>query len=151
MVELKNLFPITKNDRLKKYEARNEAVQIDIYLPYFSDLGLPVEEIIKEVAKIETFVLPTPEMLLILKQFTYSQRYLFAKGQKDMLDIISLLSKTTIDWKKYKNLLTKFKIEIYSHKLQEIIKSNTHILQLDLNQHAYSRMKKGILKQLVVK
>lgn len=146
--KLKNLFPITKNDRLKKYEARNEEVQIDIYLPFYSNLGVPVEEIIKETTKVETFSLPKPEMLLILKQFTYQERKLSAKGQKDLLDIISLLSKTAIDWNHYKSLQSKFKMEYYSTKLKEVLDMNTHLPQLGLNQHAYSRMKKEVIANL---
>lgn len=145
---LKNLYSISKNDRLKKYEARNEEVQIDIYLPFYSNLGISVEEIIKETQKVETFVLPKVEMLLILKQFTFGERGLSAKGQKDMLDIMSLLSKTKIDWDYYKKLLTKFGIEDYVVKLQELLSQNTHIPQLDLNQHTYSKMRKDALKQL---
>lgn len=146
--KLKGLFPITKNDRLKKYEARNEEVQIDIYLPFYSKLGLSVEEITKEVEKVETFTLPTPEMLLILKQFTYGERKLSAKGQKDMLDIISLLSKTEINWKHYVKLLARFKMENYSLTLKELLASNTHIPQLGLNQHSYSKLKKKIIGNL---
>lgn len=146
--KLKNLYPISKNDRLNKYEARQEEVQIDIYLPFYSNLGLPVDEITKETNKIETFTLPKAEMLLILKLYTYGERKLSAKGQKDMLDIISLLSKIRIDWKYYKKLLTKFGINDYSVRLKELISSNSHIPQLNLNQHAYSRMKKEVLKQL---
>lgn len=146
--ELKDFFPITKNERLKKYEARNEAVQIDIYLPFYSKLGLPVEEIIKETGKIDTFALPTPEMLLILKQYTFGERKLSAKGQKDLLDIINLLSKTNIDWKRYKNLLVKLKIENYSKKLVGLLNMNTHLPQLDLNQHEYSKLRKKIIGNL---
>lgn len=145
---LKNIFPISKNDRLEKYEARNEEVQIDIYLPYFSNLGLPVAEIIKETNKVDTFTLPTPEMLLILKQYTYGERKLSAKGQKDMLDIVSLLSKTSIGWKQYKNLLSQFKMENYSRTLEELLAKNTHIPQLGLNQHKYNRLKKKIIGNL---
>lgn len=146
--KLKTLYPITKNDRLKKYEARNEEVQIDIYLPHYSNLGLPVEEIIKETERVETFNLPTPEMLLILKQYSFQQRKLSAKGQKDMLDIISLLSKVSINWEHYQKLLTKFKMEKYREDLKRLLMSATSIPELHLNQHAYSRLKKEVFKQL---
>ncbi len=145
---LKKYFPISKKDRLKKYEARNEEIQIDIYLPFYSDLGIPVEEIIKEVGKIETFALSNPERLLILKQFAYGERKLSAKGQKDMLDIMSLLSNTEIDWELYKKLLARFKMENYSSAMKELLAKNTHIPQLNLNQHAYSRLKKEIIPHL---
>lgn len=146
--KLKNLFSITKNDRLKKYEARNEEVQIDIYMPFYSNLGIPVEEIIKEVKRLETFTLPKPEMLLILKQYTFTQRNLSAKGRKDMIDILSLLYHTEINWKLYKSLLDKFKMINYLMKLQSLLDSNTHLPQLSLNQHSYSKLKKNIIAKL---
>ena len=44
--KLRNDFSVSKNERLLKYEARREEVQIDVYLPHYSDLGIPAEEII---------------------------------------------------------------------------------------------------------
>ncbi|MEK7566016.1 MAG: hypothetical protein AAB506_03150, partial [Patescibacteria group bacterium] len=38
-------FEVIKNDRLKKYEARREEVQIDIYLPHYSNIRIPLEDI----------------------------------------------------------------------------------------------------------
>lgn len=146
--KLKNLFPITRNVRLKKYEARNEEVQIDIYLPFYSNLGIAAEEIISETDTMETFVLPKAEMLLILKQYTHRERGLSAKGQKDMLDIISLLAKTSINWGHYKNLLAKFGMKNYSLVLIELLSHNTHIPELNMNQHAYSKLKKKISANL---
>ena len=35
-------YPLTKNERLKKYEAVKGEVQMDIYLPHYSELGIPV-------------------------------------------------------------------------------------------------------------
>lgn len=67
---------------------------------FIFNLGLPVEEIVKNVIKIETFMLPEVEILLILKQLVFQERSLSAKGQKDRIDILSL----------YKKYLTKFKV-----------------------------------------
>ncbi|MFQ6121110.1 MAG: DUF6036 family nucleotidyltransferase, partial [Methanosarcinales archaeon] len=42
---LKKNYSLKKNDYLKKYEIIIDEIDIDIYLPYFSNLGIPVEEI----------------------------------------------------------------------------------------------------------
>src|SRR3990167_8592495 len=47
---LQEHYQLNKNERLKKYEAVKGEVQIDIYLPHFSALGIPVEELIKHSA-----------------------------------------------------------------------------------------------------
>src|SRR3989338_10773518 len=49
--KLRQVYPITKNERLKKYEGRFEEIQIDIYLPFYSNIGIPVEDVLKEVKK----------------------------------------------------------------------------------------------------
>src|SRR3989338_4519703 len=85
--KLRQNFNLVKNSRLSKYEARLEEIQIDIYLPFFSKLGLPVEEIVKNTQILDTFSVPTPETLLNMKLYTYSQRKLSAKGQKDKIDV----------------------------------------------------------------
>lgn len=146
--KLKRFFPIAKNDRLKKYQARNEEVQIDIYLPFYSNLGIAAEEIVSETDTMETFVLPKAEMLLILKQCTHRERGLSAKGQKDMLDIISLLAKTSIDWEHYHKLLAKFEMKNYAPALLALLKHHTHLPQLGINQFAFSRLKKRIAANL---
>src|SRR3989338_3199496 len=42
---LKKFYDVHKNERLAKYEAVKGPVQIDIYLPHYSRLGIPAEEI----------------------------------------------------------------------------------------------------------
>jgi hypothetical protein len=146
--ELRNLYPITKNERLLKYEARNEEVQIDIYLPFYSNLGIPVEEIVKEKKKMAAFTAVAPEMLLILKQYTYKQRHLSAKGQKDRLDIFCLLSKVAFDWNHYHFLVNQHQLSGFSADLKQLIQSTVKIPELDLNEHAFSRLKKKIIPQI---
>ena len=45
LTKLKTHFPVTKNNRLFKYEAVQEEIQIDIYVPFWSHLGIPAEEV----------------------------------------------------------------------------------------------------------
>lgn len=145
---LRKNFSFIKNDRLKKYEARSEEVQIDIYLPYYSNLGIPVEEIIKQTKKVETFSLPSAEILLLLKQYAYKQRKLSIKGQKDKLDIISLLSKQTLNWHNYRSQLTKHHLSYMQSDLVDLLKETTKMTELGINEHHLSKLKKKILTEL---
>ncbi len=139
--KLRQNYSLTKNDRLKKFEARNEEVQIDVYLPFFSQLGLPVEEIVKDTQKVETFVLPSPEMLLAMKLYTFSQRGLSPKGQKDRLDILSLLVNTSVNFQKLQKISP-------TTGLLQIISQTTKIPELNLNEHQWSKTKKTLIEQL---
>ena len=52
---LSKKYPLSKNDNLKKYEIKIEEIDIDIYLPYYSKLALPVQVIAKNTTRIESF------------------------------------------------------------------------------------------------
>ncbi len=78
--KLKKEFDITKNERLKKYEAKIEEIDVDIYLPHFSNIGLPIEEIGNYIQSLGGFKVPIPEILLILKTYTFLQRKGTTKG-----------------------------------------------------------------------
>ncbi len=146
--KFKKEFPIFKNERFKKYEAKIEEVDIDIYLPYFSDLKFPLEELKNYLQSIEGFKAPIPEVLLILKVNTYLERKGTTKGEKDFLDIFTLISNEKIDWQIYKRLIKKYQLESLNQKLKEIIFSAKSIPQLNLLNHQISRLKKKILKNL---
>ncbi|MEM4169296.1 MAG: hypothetical protein QXY99_04350, partial [Thermoproteota archaeon] len=45
------------------------------------------------------------------------------KGQKDRVDIICLAKGGKVNWKNYKQLVKKFRVEEYERRLLEIIKS----------------------------
>lgn len=140
--KLKEEFNIFKNERLKKYEAKIEEIDIDIYLPHFSNIGLPVEEIKKYIQSLEGFKVPIPEILLILKTYTFQQRKGTTKGKKDLIDIFSLLKEDLIDWQKYKDLVKKYKLEKLNQELKNIISSATSFPELNLLNHQISRLKK---------
>lgn len=146
--KLRTDFQVVKNDRLKKYEARAEEVQIDIYLPHYSDLGIAVEEIIKNTSQKETFILPRLEKLLILKQLVYLQRGLSAKGQKDRLDILSLILSKDFEINAYKKRLAKLGQKNLLVNLKNLISETTKIPELGINEHFWSKTKKKILNKL---
>ena len=146
--KFKKEFDIVKNERLKKYEAKIEQIDIDIYLPYYSNIGLPVEEVKKYTQSIEGFNVPIPEVLLILKTYTFFQRRNTTKGRKDLIDIFSLLSKEIINWQEYKELIEKYNLEEMSEKLKELVSSTKNLPELNLLNHQLSRLKRKILKTL---
>lgn len=146
--KLRTDFQVVKNDRLKKYEARAEEVQIDIYLPHYSDLGISVKEIIKNTNQKETFILPCLEKLLILKQLVYIQRGLSAKGQKDRLDVLSLLLSKDFEINAYKKQLAKLGQKKLLVNLKSLISETTKIPELGVNEHFWSKTKKKLLNKL---
>jgi hypothetical protein len=141
-------FSITKNQRLRKYEVKIEEVDIDIYLPHYSNPGLPVEGIKKYTTQRESFILPIPEVLLILKQNVYRQRKDSLKGQKDKIDIFSLLKSIEIDWKLYRKILKRYRQEGLRQELIELLNTTSEIKEVNLNQHLLSKLKKRLLKKI---
>lgn len=143
--KLRKNFPLTKNDRLKKYEIIIEEIDIDLYLPFYSSPGIPAEEIKKYTQNLEGFLVPRPEILLVLKQKAYLNRFGSPKGEKDKVDIISLLN-NDLDFRFYKKILKKYNLETYLEELKNLLQSITQVPELGLNQFKYSKLKKKILK-----
>jgi hypothetical protein len=146
--KFKREFEIFKNARLKKYEIKIEEIDIDIYLPYFSDLKFPLEKIKDHIQSIEGFKVPIPEILLILKVATYSERRGTIKGEKDFLDIFTLIKNEKIDWQKYKELIENYQLKEINQKFKEIISFVKSIPQLNLLNHQISRLKKKIIEEI---
>ncbi len=148
LVYLKGKYDLRKNDRLKKYEIKFDEIDVDIYVQFYSKLALPVNEIVKETAKIEGFEVVIPEVLLILKQGAELDRKDSVKGQKDRIDIMTLLCSAGIDFGKYKKLLAKHKLENYKPRLKEIIAVFRDLKHINLNVKEYSKIKKELLKKV---
>lgn len=145
--KLREKFILTKNERLKKYEIVIEEIDIDLYLPFYSNPGIPAEEIKKHTQSVEGFVVPRPELLLILKQKAYLERVGSPKGEKDKVDIISLLN-NDLDYDFYKKILKKYNLENYLKELKNFLQLTTQVSELGLNQFKYSTLKKRILDKL---
>jgi len=148
LARLKKKFLITKNERLKKYEMQVEEIDVDLYLPYYSYLGIPVEEIEKYTVSQEGFKVPIPEVLLILKQKAFEGRQNSPKGEKDKIDIFSLLNLKDFDFSKYKRLLKKYKKEKFLKSLINLLKETYEVKELGLNRQKLSRLKKSILAKI---
>ena len=144
---LKQKYNLKKNDKLKRYEIELDEIDVDIYVPYYSKLTIPPEEIVKHTTKIENIEVVIPEMLLILKQGAENDRSESTKGLKDQIDIITLLIYSDIDFKKYRELLKKYKLEHFETRLKKIVKNFKDIKYLDLNPREFKLKKKELEKR----
>lgn len=144
--QFKKEFTVEKNERLKKYQIKIEEIEIDIYLPFYSDLGLPVEEIIKKTTLVNGFILLEKEVLLITKLKAYQDRRESVKGQKDLIDIISLVLLEDFDHKYLSNLINKYHLKEYWQVLEKLVLETKEVVELNLNQHAFAKKKKEIIK-----
>ena len=85
LARLKDDFTVGKNERLKKYEIKEMKFDIDIYVPHYSNPGLPAEVVMEETIEKDGFRMPKVEMLLIIKQAVFKKRQGSIKGEKDKL------------------------------------------------------------------
>lgn len=145
---LKKKYSLNKNDHLKKYEIKFGEVDIDIYLPHYSKLALPPEIALQHTTKIEGFEVVTSETLLILKQGAELDRKDSVKGQKDKIDIITLLLYANPNIKTYNILLKENNLEHYKQRLRTIITTFKEIQHVGLTRHTYARKKKELLKNI---
>jgi hypothetical protein len=116
-------LPLKKNERLRKYELLISDVEVDVYVPYFSNLGIPVEDVAASIRVLEGFKVPTPEVLLILKQAAEVERAGSVKGLKDRIDILALLIYSEIDFNTYLSLVKKYSLSSYRERLKNLVET----------------------------
>jgi len=148
--KLQEMFPVAKNNHLKKYEVKEDSVDIDIYLPFYSVLPIPVTEVFKFTAQVDNFTVLKKEALLVLKQKAYEGRKASIKGQKDKMDIISLVSLPDFEVNFYRNLLKIYSLERFHDQIKDILSETKEVPELLLNQHHFSQIKKDLLEKLII-
>jgi radical SAM superfamily enzyme with C-terminal helix-hairpin-helix motif len=116
-------YLLKKNMHLKKYEIIVDEISVDIYVPYFSKLIIPVEELKKYSMIEEGIKVVMPEALLILKQQAESEREDSVKGQKDRVDILNILMNANVDFKKYFDLIKKYNLNDYPKRMKSIVQN----------------------------
>jgi hypothetical protein len=116
-------FAMKKNPFLRKYETVIDDISIDIYVPFYSKLAIPIDYIQKNVFEIQGFKIPKPEILLILKQQAELERKDWVKGQKDRTDILNLLINSEVDIENYKKIIKQFSLKDYQKRLKEIVQT----------------------------
>jgi hypothetical protein len=138
-------YALSKNERLQKYEAVKGEVQIDIYLPHYSALGIPVEELLLHVQQHEGFTLLDPQYLTALKMHTCAERMRTPKGEKDFLDLIALLRGEYVHPEEVRHLLTTYHLEGALPSFLTLLGEHTQLPELDLNAHMFAKEKKHLL------
>jgi len=143
--KLKKNFEFIKNDRLHKYEAVRGPVQIDIYTPHYSKLGIPVEILLENSQVVSGFRVILPHFLVLLKLFTLSERGRTPKGRKDFLDLLSLyLSLKSDPFVLAAKLAREYKLQSSLKFFAQILSENTRIPELNLSNHQFSSLKKTL-------
>lgn len=146
--KLRNAFDVVKNDRLKKYELRRGEAQVDIYAPFYSHVGVPAEDILRDTTTVEGFRVPSLELLVVLKIVVWNARRGSAKGRKDFLDLISLLQGDKVDYGRVCNLCTRYSLADAKDCFMDELRRTTAIKELSLNPHTFSRAKQAWLDML---
>lgn len=146
--KLRTNITVDKNDRLKKYEGKLEEVDIDIYTPFYSNPGLPAEELINFKASLEGFNCVEKEILAILKQKALMERKYSVKGRKDLIDLVSLFQLEEFDFERYLNAIKRYGLKESLEFVKKTMDETREIEELDLNVHKFARFKRRILPLL---
>ena len=138
-------YRLEKNDRLSKYEVKLDSFDVDIYLPGYSRLTLPAKELLHKYAtKVDEFMVPTPEALMLLKLGAASERLYSMKGDKDAIDILGLLFYSGVDLGKLSRIAKEHgilgSVRLISRVLSEFNPENLEFL--NLNQASFAKLKK---------
>lgn len=120
---LKRNYDLSKNADLRKYEIKFGKFDIDIYVPFFSKLIIPEDDLINEQSTVVNGIKTVAaEALLVLKQSAEMQRRGTPKGMKDEVDMLTILLYAGIDWKKYAAILKEYGLENYKGELLKVVK-----------------------------
>ena len=120
------------------------------YVPKFSKLIIPVEDILNLTIEKEGFIMPRPEVLLILKLNAFIDRGKSPKGRKDMTDIAGLVFFADCDFNFFKELTIKYGLPDYPRVLLSIIENfdRSYISNLGLNQNEFAKLRKKYIEEI---
>jgi len=138
-------YRLSKNERLKKYEAVAGEVQIDVYLPHYSELGIPIHILRSHTRSVEGFTLLDTTYLLALKLHTLAERARTPKGAKDFLDCLALLQVGVADLKEAAALLRRYDLSGALVTFRALLEEHREVMELSLNAHHLARLKKRLL------
>ncbi len=147
---LKQNYDLRKNEHLRKYEIKIGEIDIDIYLAFFSKFVMPLEDLKEYSTKIEGISVVIPEAFLILKQAAEIDRRGSIKGNKDAIDIMTLLLNTKINFEMYRSLLKKYKLGHMLNELKQLIRTfdSGNLPYLGLNPREFKLKREDLLKQI---
>lgn len=138
-------YELNKNDRLRKYEIKSGRFDIDVYLPAYSKLTIPPEELLtKYRTELSGFYVPTPEALMTLKLGAYTERRASIKGDKDLIDILGMLFYSGIDSRLLPAIARSYGIEASGRLLLSFLHNVDHSLlpYLNLNESSFAKLRK---------
>jgi len=144
-------YVMGKNERLKNYEVKlEEGFDIDVYVPKYSKLAIPVEDIMKMTTVKESFTVPRPEVLLLLKLGALIDRKESIKGSKDAIDVAGMLFFANCDLGSFKELTVKYNLMNYSRALLNTMENfdPSLIKYLNLNQNEFSKLRKKYFSEI---
>ena len=144
--QVKSSYELRKNDSLRKYEIKADEVDVDIYVPYYSQLAIPVQKV--ESLKIEGFDVARAEELLILKQGAEKDRRHSEKGEKDRIDVISLLLNCEVDWKRYRRILKENKLEGAITELLALVRGFNEYRHFGMLPSEFKKKKQKLLDEI---
>ena len=96
-------------------------------MPFYSDLGLPVEKIIKKTTLVNGFVLLEKEVLLITKLKSLSGSGSERQRTKDLIDIISLVLLEDFNFNYLSDLIKKHHLKKYWIVLEKLVHETKEI------------------------
>lgn len=143
---------ISLNQKLKKYEAKIDEVEIDIYTPKYCDLIVPCKDVFSEkwYKKIGGFKVILPEPFLILKLNAEENRSGTIKGFKDRIDILSMIYKIDLDKKLLSDIEKRYNFAA-KNKILEIIKTSNEEFRYFFPEWRNLRLLKKLKLSLVKK
>lgn len=144
--KLKQDYDLRKNEILRKYEIKMGEIDIDIYVKHFSKLAIPPEDV--KSVKIEGFDVAQVEYLLALKQGAEIQRAESEKGEKDRIDIMGLMLKCDIDFKKYLSVLKPQDRNLFFKRLISIARNFREPEYFNMNPRQFKLAKQRVLEKL---
>lgn len=119
---LKGRYDLVKNHNLKKYEVKFERFDIDIYVPHYSTFSIPAGDLMDRFSTMTGgYRVLSPEALLVLKQGAEMERRGSIKGEKDAIDICTLLLHSPLDVERYLGILGEYGLEDYRGELRTAI------------------------------
>lgn len=121
LARLKASHDVRKNSRLRKYEFTVDGIDVDTYVPFYSNLGVPAEEVLEGSRDVDGFRIARPEHLLATKQMAETERRGSEKGLKDRVDMISLLLLSEFDLASYARLLARHGLTGYLEELRGVV------------------------------
>jgi len=101
-----------------------------------------LEKINSYTQNLKGFTVPKIEILLALKLYAYHERKNSIKGEKDKIDIISLLNTVDIDWILFKSISSRKII----NEIKEIITNQDKVDELSINNQQMAKLRKNILQ-----